>query len=60
MDYKRLWLSAVAGMVFGLLVSIVVSWFTSQTISGFLMLPIIIGGAIGSFFILKNNKDFKS
>ena len=59
MDYKRLWLSAVAGMVFGFLVSVVVSWFTDMTISGFVMLPIIVGGSIGSFFILKNNKDFK-
>lgn len=56
MDYKRLWFSAIAGLVIGFLVSLVVSFFNSEVdINGFLMLIIIIGGATLSYFFLRNN-----
>lgn len=62
MDYKRLWFSAIAGLVIGFLVALVVSFFNSEIdVNGFLMLIIIIiiiGGATLSYFFLRNNTKY--
>ena len=49
-------MSALAGMGFGFLITLVVAMFTPREINGILMLLLITGGAVGSWFILKNNK----
>lgn len=59
MDYKRLWWSAIAGLVIGFLVALVVSFFNSEIdVNGWLMLIIIIVGATISYFFLRNNTKY--
>ena len=58
LDFKKLWYSAIGGFLFGFLVALFTSIFTAKDINGFLMLIFILGGAVGSYFILLNNKFF--
>ena len=57
-NYMRVWVSGVAGLGFGFFCELIYGQFASGSINGFVMLPIIIGSAIGMWFVLKNNKGF--
>jgi len=57
--FMRIWVSALAGMGFGFFISLVGAMFTNKDINGLIMLLLIIGGAVGAWFILSNNNDFK-
>lgn len=56
-DFKTLWISGLAGMGFGFLVQLLVSLFSPVQVNGWLMLVLIAGGAVGAYFIQKNNPD---
>jgi uncharacterized membrane protein len=59
MDYKRLFWSAIGGWVIGLVLAIFVGFFTDKTIAAWIMLPVIIGGGVATWFFLKNNKKIE-
>jgi len=54
----KLWVSGLAGMGFGMLLEMFVGIWYKPSISSFIMIPIIIGAAIGMWYILTNNKNF--
>ena len=60
-NLKRLFVSALAGFGLGFLVEYFASiWLDpSESVNGFLMIVIIIGGAIGAYFIFLNNNYIK-
>ena len=51
----RLFISAFAGFLLGMVVEIIAGFWIDQSVNGILMLIIIFGGAVGGYFILKNN-----
>ena len=57
--WKRIWFSAIGGFGVGFMISLFTSLFTDNQINGILMLFIITAGAVGAWFVLENNKDFK-
>lgn len=57
-NFMRVWVSGVAGLGFGALVEMLWSVVSSKDIHGFVMLPLMIGGAIAVWFVLKNNNGF--
>lgn len=58
-NFKRLWISGLVGMGFGFLVEVVAGIWIEGSVNGFLMIALIIGGAVGGWYILANNNDFK-
>lgn len=59
-NFKRLFMAVAGGFVFGFVATLVGAAFApDKEISGFIMIPIILAGAVVGFFVLKNNKDFK-
>lgn len=58
-NHKRLWFSGVVGMGFGFIIEVIVGIWREEPISSLIMVPLMIGGAIGAWFILTNNNDFK-
>lgn len=54
----KLWISALSGMGFGMLLEMFVGIWYRPSISPFIMIPIIIGSGVGAWYILTNNKNF--
>ena len=57
-SFKKIWYAAIGGMGLGFFISLIVSIFTPLDVPGLLMLFIIIGGSVLTYFILDNNKFF--
>ena len=59
MDYKRLFYSAIGGWIIGLLLAVVVGWF-GKDVPYWIELPVILGGAVGTYFFLQNNTKIEN
>lgn len=56
-NYMRVWVSGVAGLGFGALSDFIGSAIFGS-VNGYVQLALIIGGAIGIWYVLKNNNGF--
>lgn len=57
-NFMKIWISGLVGMGFGLLIEMFVGIWYKPSVNSLLMLAIIIGGGIGAWYILTNNKNF--
>ena len=57
-NFKRIWMSLLGGFGFGFVCQLIYSFFSELAINQILMGILIAGGAVGSWYILKNNEDF--
>ena len=57
-NFMRLWVSGFAAMGTGFIIEMLVGIFYKPSIHSGIMTVIIIGAAIGYWFVLVNNKNF--